>query len=318
DVAMENEAEATRAERDAEDAPSGEPCREGPVVVDRRALEPHVDHVRLGTQELDSPALERREGLGELVGAAMVAREVADVVLERVEPAYGEDPRLPQSSAEELAKPARHPDRLRVAHEEGSGGGAEPLRDAEHERVGGRRVLADRDGACDRRVEDPGSVDMEAKLAIAAEAPRGLEVLERQDPAAAEIARLLEDEEARDRLVDVVRANGRRDVLERDRPSIAGKRAALHSPETRGPGALERVAVRARVDDHLVARSAERADRDRVAHGARRNEEARLLAGDLGRLSLELRDRGIVSEDVVPERRGRHRREHVGIRAGDR
>src|SRR5690606_12654935 len=27
DVAMENEAEATRAERDAEDAPSGEPCR---------------------------------------------------------------------------------------------------------------------------------------------------------------------------------------------------------------------------------------------------------------------------------------------------
>jgi hypothetical protein len=92
----------------------------------------------------------------------------------------------------------------------------------------------------------------------------------------------------------------------------------LHPAQRRRRAALVVDRVRSLSDDHVVARPRLRRDGQLVAHRPARDEEGRLLAGDARDLLLERDDRGVVTEDVVPDGRAQHGLAHRWRRPGDR
>ncbi len=141
---------------------------------------------------------------------------------------------------------------------------------------------------------------------------------ERPDGAAAEIRRLLDPDETAPRHVAIVRPDG----------GLEGRRVVLPARAVEGPdvdagqrgrtAALEVDRMRRLVRQHLFAVSAVHAERDLVAHRARRQEECRLLAEELGHHLLEKVDRGILVLLLVAHFGLAHEAAHVLRGLGDR
>jgi hypothetical protein len=212
-----------------------------------------------------------------------------DVVVERVDPGRGDDPRLPHRAAEEmLAAPRLQHQRFRPG-EERAERAAEPLREAERDRVEVPADLRRRRAARHRRVHEPRAVEVDAHVELAAGRRHRLDLLERPDPAAGRVVRVLDDDEPRRRDVHARPvAVGGAHLLGRE-PAGDAAQAARHEARVHGRAAeLGEKGVRVLLGEHLLARLGEDPERDLVRHRRRRQVDRGLVAEELRAAPLEL------------------------------
>ena len=117
---------------------------------------------------------------------------------------------------------------------------------------------------------------MQRQAAAAAQIPRRAHVFERQDLAG---ERVLQAQEPRPGIVEVVRLDRRGDAIERQRAvRLDLHRLGLDPPQRRRAAALGAVVVGGLAADVLVAAPAVREQREQVPLRAARYEQGRLVA----------------------------------------
>ena len=197
-------------------------------LLRRQRRDVELDEVRL-----DAVRVDREPGLGEPErqppGAPVVVGEPVDVVVERVQAGGRDDPRLAHRAAEQVLQPPRVAHHLVTAGEHRAERAAEPLREAERDRVEARADLLDLDPERHRRVQEPRAVEMEAEVELECERVQLADLLQRPDPAAARVVRVLDPEQARPRRVD------RRDTVRR--AHLVGRVAAADPGQAAGDDA---------------------------------------------------------------------------------
>ncbi len=180
------------------------------------AVQRDRDEVRLGG--LDRETL-LREPDRQPPRALVVVGEPLDVVVERVERRRGHDPRLAHRAAEaELLHPGAL-DQLGRAGEDGAERTAEPLREADRDRVGEAAVRGGRHAARDRRVEEPRAVEVHGEPELSRACRHRDQLVERPDLPPRAAVRVLHHEQlgrlqrrvgGRDRALDLLRWSGAR------------------------------------------------------------------------------------------------------------
>ena len=227
---------------------------------------------------------------------------------------------LAHPAAQELAGAAGAGDERRRADHHGADRRRQPLREAEGDRVGGRRQRGRCDAQRDGRVEEAGAVDVKGHAALVRDRGDAFQVRDRQWLAPGVRVRVLEHDQAGDGLVEVRRvAEGVLDLRRVQRPVGALAQGADRRADDDGVTArLVQDRVGHLAGDGLVAAGKVGHQRDEVAHGAARHEQAGLLAQERGGAGLELVDRGVVAEDVVADPGRGHRAAHGlgGVRDG--
>ena len=165
-------------------------------------------------------------------------------------------------------------------------------------------------------VQEAGAVEMEAKFELERERVQLADLVERPDPPAARVVRVLDPEQAGSWRVDrrdavcgagllgAVAAGKARESA-RDDAGVNGRPAELGD---------EDVAVL--LPDQLVAELGVETDCDLVRHRRRRHEDRLVLAEQVRTALLELVDRRILAPLLVADRRGRDRRTHARGRPG--
>ena len=235
-------------------------------------------------------------------------------VAERDQPRRREDPDLAHPAAEQLARPARLPDERLRPDEHAPDGTGEALREAERHQSAGP---ASSRGSSSRAT----TVFQKRAPSMWSGTPRSWATAARSRTYA-DGTRLvvgvgggvLEHHQAGDRLVDVHRvAEALAHAVEVERP--------VGVLEDGVDGAADDDGVARRLVQHDVAVDA--GDRllaplevghlgHEVAHRARGDEQAGLLAEQLRRALLERDHRRVVAEDVVADLRLGHRATHLG------
>ena len=273
------------------------------------------DHIRLGLPN-ERNAGEPGETARQTLRVRVIVGQPLDVMLERVEPGRGKDAGLAHGPSEHLAEPVHAVDECATSDDQGSDGGAEPLRETEGDRVEGARPLRDRDPGRHLGVEDPRPIQVETEAHL----PRRLcnlpDPLDRKDPPAAPVVRVLHAHEPRPREVVLGRVDGAAQVIRIEQPLLSHQ-VELNPRERTRRARLEQKQVAPVGRDDCVAGLGVRPDRGLVGHRARGDEDRRLLLEALRRDLLEPVDRGILAVDVVPHLRLRDRRAHRGRGPGD-
>ena len=280
--------------------------------------------LRLGDAARAPYAGQLRQTLGEPAGVGVVLGQAVDhagvAILERDQPGRGEDAHLAHAATDELARTPRAVDERGRADDHGADGRREPLREAEGDGVRGpgqnRGGQAERHGG----VEEPGTVHVEGDAALVGDRRDRPHVLERERAAAGMGVRVLENDQARGRLVDVRRIpEGLGDLGRVQRAVRPIGQGTDRGPDDDGVSAgLVHHGVRGGAGDGLVTAGKMGQERDEVAHRAAGDEQAGLLAEELRGACLQGVDRGIVAEDVVADLGGRHRAAHRVGRMGHR
>ena len=169
------------------------------LLRERRDVD--LDEVRLDPVGVDGEPASARP-LREPLRAGVVVGEPLDVVVERVD-AGGRD-----DAAWRIAPPKRCFSRRAfaitsaVAGEDRAERAAEPLREAERDGVEARADLGRVDPERDGCVQQPGAVEVEAQVELERERAQLADLLQRPDPAAARVVRVLDPEQARPRRVN--------------------------------------------------------------------------------------------------------------------
>jgi hypothetical protein len=256
----------------------------------------------------------------------VVVRQAIDhpvgAVGQRDETGRREDARLTHPTADHLPGPPSPSDERSIADDDRPDRAAERLRQAERDRIGGVREVASCDPVIPLRddgVPEASAVDMERHPVPPSD--RGdLALVRRRQRSGHRMGMcVLEGHQAGERLVRVVRVAERlldRAEIERAVRSVfecPGARADDH----RVTGCLvDDEVVRLPGDDLLAAAEVGHQGHE-IAHGAGGDEEARLLAEEVGGTLLELVDGRVVAEHVVAELGRRHGPAHRLGRAGD-
>ena len=182
-------------------------------------------------------------------------------------------------------------------------GAGQTLRQAERHGIGRFGQLSGGQAKRDHGVEEARAVDVEGDAVGVGDVGHGPRVVEAERLAHRMGVRVLEGDQAGDRLVRVGRvAEGVLELVQ-----VEGAVGVLAHLPDRGPdddgmaGLLVFDDVGAGPGDRLLAAAQVAQLRDEVAHRAAGDEEGRLLAEQLGRPLLEGVDGGVVAEDVVAE-----------------
>ena len=276
-----------------------------------------LDEVRLDLLEVDRDA-RLVQPLAEAAGAGVVLGQPLDVVVEGVDARGGDDPGLAHRAAELVlvAPRAQHP--LRRPRDDRAERAAEPLREADRDRVGVARdrgrLIAARDGG----IEEPRAVEMERELELPARLGHRLDLGERPHAATRGVVRVLDrDDPCRRHMAEVAATSGCTHLLRRESPGPRRKRASHEACVHGGPSQLRDQDVRVLLGDQLVAGLAEHAEGDLVRHRRRGHEDRVLLAERLGGAPLELVDGRVLAKllvahlgrgDRLAHRRGRFAR----------
>ena len=214
------------------DALLGERARIASSFEPRRDVD--LDEVRLDAVGIDGEA-RLGEARARAAARGVVVGEPLDVVVERVDAGRRDDPRLAHRAAEEVLQPPRLSHHLGRAGEQRAERAAEALREAERDGVEAAPISAASTplAIAAFRSRAPSRWTREAELAR--EAARLVDLLERPDPPAARVVRVLDPDDARARRVDRRSPVRRADLLGVKRPATPG-RPRMTTPEwTAGP-----------------------------------------------------------------------------------
>ena len=151
---------------------------------------------------------------------------------------------------------------------------------------------------------------MNAQAELPAGSAHGLEPIQRPHRSPAAIVRVLHDQQSAAGEVDVARAHRVAHVLRIELPAVATQDADHHARQCRGRTRLVVDDVAVLVRDDLVAGLSVGADGGLVGHGAGRDEAGCLFAEQLRHMPLQFDDGRIIAQNVVAQRRGRHRVQH--------
>jgi hypothetical protein len=241
----------------------------------------------------------------------VVLGQPVDVVIERVHAGGRHDPGLPHGAAELVLEASRPHHALRRARDDRAERAAEPLREADRDRL---RVSGDRrrlHPARNRGVEQPRAVQVQTQVELAAGLGHRLDLSERPDAASRGVVRVLDRHDAcRRHMAEVAPPRSRAHLVRGETPRD-GRKRPRHQPRMhRRAAELGNEDVRQLLGDQLVAGLAEHAQRDLVRHRRGRHEDRVLVAQDLGRPPLELVDGRVLPDLLVTDLGVRHRLAH--------
>ena len=154
---------------------------------------------------------------------------------------------------------------------------AEALREAERDGVEAAADLGGVDPGRDGGVQQPRAVEVEAQVELERDRVQLVDLLERPDPAAARVVRVLDPEHARARRVDRRDAVGGAHLLGAE---AAGDARQAARDDTRVDGRAAELGdedVAVLLADELVAGLGVQAQRDLVRHRRRREEDRLVL-----------------------------------------
>ena len=242
---------------------------------------------------------------------AWSSREPVDVVIERVEPGGGQHAGLAHRAAEHPAVADERGDVVARAREHRADGAAEPLGERERDEVERRgerrRVVAARRG----RVEQPGAVEVGRDAVLARGRADPLELGAVPHEPALAVLRVLDLDERRRRVQQVVARVARGEERVGGEAPVRPDLGELDPADRRRRAGLVPHGVALGADDHVVARAAEELERELVGHRPRRDEQRRLLAEQGGDPLLQRDDARVLAVLVVADLgrgdRGAHR-----------
>ena len=239
-------------------------------------------------------------------------------MVEGIECRGRDDPRLPHPSPEQLPEPTRPADRLSRARQGRADRCAEPLGEAHGHRAEVLGPIPSKDARGDDRIHEPGTVQVHSQVMLANPAADLRDALNRVDPAAASVVRILQANQPRPDVMGIVRPDCVSKFVERQEAPIALECPSRHPREPGDAAGLPDVNMRGRAAEEFVAGLRIHADGDLVGHRAGRDEDRSLLADELCDAFLERPDRRVVAVDVVADLRLGHRPTHGGCRLRDR
>ena len=189
---------------------------------------------------------------------------------------------------------------------------AEPLRQAERDRVERRADLGRRDAGRDRRVQQPGAVEVDVEAELARRRRRPRRALERPDAPAGALCVFSIDDDPRARMcMSLVSRTARGPG--RARTARGRRDPRVTSPEwTAGPPSSESRMCEFSSASSSSPGSVRIAQRDLVRHRRRRQVDRVLLAEQLRAAPLELEDGRVLALLLVADLRVRHRLAHPG------
>src|SRR5262245_34317362 len=309
DVQVRDRANQARARRAHAHAPSEQPLdghRRGQL-----AGQLEEDDVGLDRRRIEADAGPAGQALGEPPSVGVILGQALHVVAKRVHAAGRDDAGLAHGAAHLLLAAPRLVDELARAGERRADRSAEPFGEVDPDRVEGRRVVTRRNPAAHDGVHEARAVHVGGQVVAASHRGHRLDAGHRPDRAAAVIAGLLHPEKPRARCVPRARADGR---LHRGRVELTARpvdRAHVDSGERGGPARLGIDRMSAAMGDHLFAVPRVHAERDLVAHGARRHEHRSFLAQKLGHHLAELVHGRVLELLLVAHRSLAHEPAHV-------
>ena len=235
------------------------------------------------------------------------------MVLERVEAAGRDDPRLPEGAARHLLPAPGLVDQLPRAAEHRAHRRAEPLGEVEPGGVETARVVGRGHAGGHRGVHEAGAVHVRAKAVSARRLQHRLDGLERPHPPAAHVGGLLHRHQPRPRRVAIARRPHRRFELRRAEDAALALERMDHEPGLLGrPAGLGDDRVRGAVQHQLVAPGpGVQSEGDLVAHRPAGEKQARLVTQELGHPLLEPRGGGVGEALLVAHVGGGDRAAHA-------
>ena len=306
----------------------GQECR--PVALDAedhevRADAPRIERTGRGLRRPTGrdDAIEPGQRLREPAGVGVVLGQALDHAVRAVGEGHqagrGQDPGLAHAATDHLARASGAPDDLARPDDHRSDRTGERLGEAERDGVGRVGQVGRANAQGDDRVPEPRAIDVERDAMGARDRADLAGVLGRQRLAHRMGVGVLERDQAGDRFVGVGGvAEGVLDLGRVDGAvGLVLERTHARPDDDRVTGCLVDDHVVLAAGDGLLAAREVRHLGDEVAHRPGGDEQAGLLAEQLGGALLEGVDRGVVAEDVVTELGVGHRPAHGRGRVGD-
>ena len=308
---MRDDAHRPRTERHCQDPALFGPRDEFRRI--RRALA-QVEHedVRLHRRQIEIDVRAFGELFGKQARVRVVFRQPLELMIQGVDGRCGQDADLTHGAAEHAPMARRERNESARAGQDRSGGRPEALRerdghDVERRRQLGRRTMGGHRGVPDARaVEKRRDPRARAAVQTASTTSCGTTTPPRA------VVRVLDLDEGRRRIEQVTsRLVGVNELVRRE-DAAGADLGELHTGVRRAAAGLVPDGVALAADDHVVARTGERAQRHLVGHRARRQPERRLLAEQLGDALLQRVDRRVFAELIVADVGRGHRGAHAG------
>src|SRR5262249_6576562 len=199
----------------------------------------------------------------------------------------GDDPRLSHGAAKELLVAASLGDELLRTGQYRTDRAAKPLCKIEPHGVEISANLARRRARGDRRVHEPGAIQMYQEAMLARDIVHGADLVEGPNRATAHVVRVFEANESRTREMGIVRAQRRCDGGRCENPVTALQQTERRPRVHRWSATFEMDGMAVFLDDDFVTGPTMHGVGDHVAHRARRKEETGLQTSKLGHHALE-------------------------------
>jgi len=133
----------------------------------------HIDHV--GLYRLDNQT-ECTQTIGKPVRPRMIFGKPMHIVTERMQPGSCKHPRLPHPPTQNLAPAPRSRNQRRIANQDGTGRSPKPFGETNGNSIEHVNQVLQRQATSDRRIENAGTIQMQAQTVRLREGPQGLKI----------------------------------------------------------------------------------------------------------------------------------------------
>jgi hypothetical protein len=232
------------------------------------ACQGQEDHIRGGCSRVEGQACVFAQSLGQLPGPQMVLAQARDHFFERHDSRGSQDAGLAHTAPEHLARPMRLADKLAGSAQDRTDRRGKSLAQTKRDRVDRGSELPGRNSKGNRGIENAGAVQMNFQPAQMGEFCQPAGVFRRLDRAAAAIVAVLETDEARHRIVRIVRPDGGFDLRQQERSvGLVIELAGMNAAQRGDPSGFEQKSMVLPPEDGLIPAAAMGQDRSQVAHG---------------------------------------------------
>ena len=231
----------------------------------------------------------------------VIFRESFPVVLEGVEGASGDHPRLAQASPVHLAEASGSIDELAGPAKGGADRGAESFGKADAHRVEGGGVLALGDARGHGGVPESGAIEVEAEALTFGDLGDLVDLFDRPDTAPAAVVGIFDADELCWGKMEIGGAKGGLELGGGENAPVSWEQATHQARESRRTTRFVIIDMGFIMEEDFVAGLGVDAEGELIGHRARRGEEGGFLAEEGGDPSFQLMDRGIIPEDIIAD-----------------